>query len=355
MFVDRVKIMVSAGKGGNGCISFRREKFVPMGGPDGGDGGIGGSVYLKVDTGQQSLIDLHYQQHQRAKHGGQGGGQCCTGACAPDLIVPVPPGTIVIDYDTDEVLADLSEPGQTWLAAKGGRGGLGNTHFKTPEVRAPYKSTPGDPGEERTLTLVLKSVADVGLVGYPNAGKSTLISAITDARPKTAPYPFTTLHPVIGILEFPDFFRIRIADIPGLIDGAHEDIGLGHEFLRHIERCKVLIYILDTAGVDQRKPWDDFEALRRELDLHQPGLSQRAAIIVANKMDLPEAQENIIELRQRIGDEIPIFELSALERQNLGRMVNELRTIISAAQKIEAAKAAKAAEAAAENAESAED
>lgn len=327
MFIDRVRILVAAGNGGNGCISFRREKYVPMGGPNGGDGGAGGDVVLRATSNLESLTDLYFNQHQRARHGGNGTGKDRHGATAPTLVVPVPSGTVVYDYDTREFLADLSEPGQEWLAAKGGKGGFGNARFKTPENRAPYKSTPGEEGEERKLLLELKSIADVGLVGYPNAGKSTLIAAVTDARPKTAPYPFTTLSPVIGILEFPDFFRIRFADIPGLIDGAHENIGLGHAFLRHIERCRVLVFILDMAGVDQRLPWEDFEALKRELELHEEGLSQRPSFVVANKMDLPEAAEHLREFRARYPG-LEVFETSALERQNLGLLVNAVRRLL---------------------------
>lgn len=327
MFIDRTKVFIKAGNGGNGCISFRREKYVPNGGPDGGDGGRGGNVIFRVDEGQQSLVDVHYQQHLTAKNGGNGSGRDKTGAGAADLIVLLPPGTVVHDAVTHEVLADLSELGGEWIAAKGGQGGLGNTHFKTPENRAPYKSTPGTEGEERVYILELKSIADVGLVGYPNAGKSTLISSISQARPKTAPYPFTTLNPIVGVVEFPDFYRLRVADIPGLIEGASENVGLGHDFLRHIERCKILVYVLDIAGVDQRKPYDDLVALQRELELYQEGLSSRAIFIVANKIDHPDyqeqIQENLLELKQRTT--LPIFEISALERKNLGKFVNELR------------------------------
>lgn len=327
MFIDRTKVFVKAGKGGNGCISFRRERYVPNGGPDGGDGGRGGNVIFRVDEGQESLIDVHYQQHLTARNGENGSGRDKTGAGAEDLIVLLPRGTVVHDCETQEILADLSEPNQEWIAAKGGRGGLGNTHFKTPENRAPYKSTPGTEGEERVYMLELKSIADVGLVGFPNAGKSTLLSSISNARPKTASYPFTTLNPIIGIVKFPDFFRLRIADIPGLIDGASENVGLGHDFLRHIERCKILIYVLDVAGVDQRNPYEDLLTLQQELELYQPGLSQRASLIVANKIDHPEYQdvikENLVQLREKTN--LPIFEISALEKKQLGKLVNELR------------------------------
>lgn len=329
MFVDRVKIKVKGGRGGDGCASFRREKYVPFGGPSGGDGGHGGSVILRAVAGEQSLVDLHFAPHQEAKPGEHGRGKDQYGATGVDRVIRVPIGTVVKDVETGEFLADLCEEGQQFVAAQGGRGGCGNRHFKTSTNQAPRTFEPGQKGEERQLELVLKSVADVGLVGYPNGGKSTLISDVSNAHPKTAAYPFTTLHPVVGRVEFPDFFRFTMADIPGLIDGAHDNVGLGHDFLRHIERCRLLIYVLDTAGVDGRKPWDDLAALQRELELYLPGLSQRATLVVANKMDLPEAVENLAELRTHTG--LPIMPVSALEKTHLDELLTELRRLLEKA------------------------
>lgn len=323
MFVDRVKIKVRAGRGGDGCASFRREKYVPFGGPNGGDGGDGGSVIIRAVSGEQSLVDLYYMPHQEAQNGEGGHGKDQYGATGKDRLILVPLGTVVRDVETREFIADLCVAGQELVAARGGRGGHGNRHFKTSTNQAPRTFESGQKGEERQLELELKSIADVGLVGYPNAGKSTIISAVSNAHPKTAPYPFTTLHPVVGLVEFPDFYRFTMADIPGLIEGAHQNIGLGHDFLRHIERCRVLIYVLDTAGVDGRKPWDDFDALQRELELYLPGLSQRATLVVANKMDLPEATENLAELQQHLS--LPLLQISALEKEHLDALLTTLR------------------------------
>ncbi len=328
MFVDRTKIKVRGGKGGNGCACFRHEKYVPLGGPDGGDGGHGGSVILRAVTGQQSLVDLYYMPHYEGKNGDNGQSKGCHGRRGEPRLVDVPIGTMVKDPETGSVLADLAAEGAEFVAAEGGRGGFGNIHFANSTNRAPRTCETGTPGEERQLLIELKTVADVGLVGYPNAGKSTLITAISDAHPKTAPYPFTTLHPVVGVVKFPDFRRFTVADIPGLIDGAHENIGLGHDFLRHIERCRVLVYVLDMAGVDQRKPWEDLAALHRELELYQPGLSRRAAFILANKMDLPEAEKTLRTFKRRNplkGEHLPILEISALEHGHLHKLLNHLR------------------------------
>lgn len=326
MFVDRVAVYIKGGSGGDGCISFRREKYVPKGGPDGGDGGKGGSVILKAARGEQSLVSLRFNQHCTAKNGGHGRGKGCHGAAGPDLVVRVPIGTVIYSEESGEIIGDLTKDEQEIVVGKGGRGGLGNPRFANGQRRAPRIATPGNPGQECRLILELKTIADVGLVGYPNAGKSTLIAAISDARPKTAPYPFTTLHPVVGVVDLPDFFRYTVADIPGLIDGAHENVGLGHEFLRHIERCRILVYVLDTAGIDGRTPWDDFDALKRELELHKEGLSQRPSIIVANKSDLDEAEENLAELRDHMDS--PVMALSALNQNHTDELVQALRKLI---------------------------
>jgi len=328
MFVDRVKIKVRGGHGGKGCCSFLREKYVPLGGPNGGDGGHGGSVIFRAASGQQSLVDLYYMPHYEAKNGVHGKGKDMHGHRGADRVIEVPVGTLIRDIATGELLGDLCVVGQECVAAKGGKGGFGNTRFITSTNRGPRTTTPGEAGEEKELALELKTVADVGLVGYPNAGKSTLICAVSDAHPKVAAYPFTTLHPVVGVVEFPDFTRLTIADIPGLIDGAHLNVGLGHEFLRHIERCRILVYVLDTAGVDQREPWDDLEALQRELELHQEGLSRRAVLVLANKMDLPEAAEKLEQLRARTP--LPILPVSAREQEHLDAFLAEIRARLPA-------------------------
>lgn len=310
-FIDKTQIRVKAGDGGSGSCSFRREKFIPKGGPDGGDGGAGGNVILEASTSESSLVSLVFKRSYRAKNGTNGAGKGLYGHKGDDLILKVPVGTVVRDLDSGEVIADLDENGAQAIVANGGRGGRGNIHFATSTNRAPRKFETGREGEERQLELELKMIADAGLVGYPNAGKSTLISNLSDARPKVAPYPFTTLHPVVGVVEYPDYRRLTLADIPGLIDGAHRNVGLGHAFLRHIERTSVLLYVLDMGGVDGRAPWDDLASLEQELELYLPGLSKRPSLIVANKMDLPDAEANLAELKQRLaGDAREIIPVS---------------------------------------------
>ena len=328
MFVDKVTIRVIAGKGGNGCCSFRREKFIPKGGPDGGDGGDGGSVWLEASTGEQSLVSLVYQTRYRAQNGPGGKGAGMHGRNADDITVKVPVGTVVIDNATKELLGDLDAPGAKLLVAQGGRGGRGNARFASSTNRVPRYAEPGTEGEEKELFLELKTIADGGLVGYPNAGKSTLLGALSAARPKVAPYPFTTLHPVVGVIEFdyPDYTKLTLADIPGLIDGAHENVGLGHSFLKHIERTKVLIYVLDMAGTDGRDPVEDFHHLQNELELYQAGLTERPTLIAANKMDAPEAAENLCRLEAEIGDKYRIVPITAAtgELGDLKKLFKEL-------------------------------
>ena len=327
MFVDRIKIYIKAGNGGNGCTSFRREKYIPKGGPNGGNGGNGGSVIIRADKSRDSLVDLKYQQHVTAKNGEPGQGSDKHGANAEDLIVLVPPGTLVMDLENDcYEIDDLDEEGQEVLVAAGGHGGRGNKSFATSTNRAPRKCTPGYPGEERTLLLELKTIADVGLVGYPNAGKSTYLKAVSDADPKTAPYPFTTLHPMVGVIEFDDYTRMTIADIPGLIDGASENIGLGHHFLRHIERTKVLLYVLDMAGTDNRLPWDDFENLKKELELYKEGLTDKPSLILANKMDEEVSAENLEELKKKV--DIPIITSIAELGEGTEESIKQLRELV---------------------------
>ncbi len=331
MFVDRVKISVKGGRGGNGCVSFHREKFVPRGGPDGGNGGNGGSVVLKADVNEQSLIDLSYNRHYDAANGPNGKGKNMYGRNADNVVVKVPVGTVVNDAETGEFLGDLDTAGMELVVAAGGKGGKGNAAFATSGNRAPRIAEEGTEGEEKLLLLELKTIADAGLVGYPNAGKSTLLRALSAAKPKVAPYPFTTLHPMVGVVEYEDFSRLTVADIPGLIDGAHRNVGLGHHFLRHIERTHLLIYVIDMAGIDGRTPWDDFRHLQNELELYMKGLSKRPALIAANKMDLPESAENLALLQDELAaepieiipisaDKCDIGELKALLRRKVGEL-----------------------------------
>jgi len=326
MFVDKVKINVKGGDGGNGCASFRREKFIPKGGPSGGDGGNGGSVILIADTGQQSLVDFYYKRHYRGKNGENGRSRDQYGKNGKDVELRVPVGTIVKDADAGfNILFDLDKPGARCTIANGGVGGRGNIHFTSSTNRIPREWEPGTPGETRNLELELKTIADIGLVGYPNAGKSTLLGALSAARPKIAPYPFTTLRPVVGTVEFADYYRISMADIPGLIDGAHENVGLGHDFLRHIERTRILVYVLDMAAFDGRNPYDDFLSLKKELDLYLDGLSSRPAVIAANKMDLSEAAQNLKDFKEKVYD-IQIIPISASNSDNLDEILDILRT-----------------------------
>ena len=338
MFVDRIKIHARAGDGGNGCVSFRREKFVPRGGPDGGDGGKGGDIILETDVHTDNLVDFFYRPLLRAKSGQHGMGKDMYGKAGAESVFKVPVGTVVFRYapgnnaaesETEsmsespelvsaaqEMLADLSEPAQRFVLCRGGAGGKGNTHFKSSRNRVPRQFTEGDPGEEGDFLLELRMIADVGLVGYPNAGKSTLLGRLSAAHPKVAPYPFTTLNPIVGVVEFDDYQRLTVADIPGLIEGAHRNVGLGHDFLRHIVRCKLLVFVLDTAGSEGRNPINDLQTLRRELDLYDPMLSRRPWLIAANKMDLAEASENLRTLKQRFPDR-KIVPLSAKENDGI--------------------------------------
>ena len=329
MFVDKAIITVKGGDGGDGCCSFRREKFIPKGGPDGGNGGPGGDVIIETAPGEQSLVSYVYNRHFRAGNGPNGKAKDRLGRRADDRVIKVPAGTVLSDADNGELIADLTRPGMRFVIAKGGRGGRGNSCFASSVNRAPRQKEDGLPGEERRIELELKLIADVGLVGFPNAGKSTLLGAVSHAHPKVAPYPFTTLHPVIGVVEFPDFSKLTIADIPGLIDGAHDNVGLGHSFLRHIERTKMLAYVLDMGGVDGRKPWEDLEHLRNELELYMKGLSKRPAVIVANKMDLPESAENLeILLASGLVTNMDVIPVSAGMGEDLGPLVAKLKAML---------------------------
>jgi GTP-binding protein len=301
MFIDEAKVELKSGDGGHGCVSFRREKFIPKGGPDGGNGGKGGDVVLLCDRNEGDLQAYRWQPHRSARNGTPGMGRQCAGPDGEDLILRVPPGTQVVDDVSGRLLAELTEHNERVVILAGGKGGMGNMNFKSSVNQAPRRTTPGYPGEFGTYRLVLKTIADIGLVGYPNAGKSTLTNAFTAARPKMAPYPFTTLHVNVGVIEYPETFgRIFMADIPGLIEGAHENRGLGHQFLRHIERCTLLVFILDMAGSENRKPWDDFRILERELALYSPILARKPRLVVANKMDLPEAAANLAKFCEKV-------------------------------------------------------
>ncbi len=294
-FVDSVVVHVSGGNGGNGCVSFRREKYVPKGGPDGGDGGRGGHVILRAERNADSLISLFFNPQQHAPDGGHGKGSRMHGRNGADLRIPVPCGTVITDVETGSVLADLTDTDQEVLVAKGGKGGLGNPHWQTSTHQTPYEHSNGEEGEQLSLRLDLKLLADVGLVGMPNAGKSSLLGAISNAHPKVGAYAFTTLHPVIGTVTVGEDFEARnytVADIPGLVKGAHEGVGLGDHFLRHVERAACLALVIDMAGSEGRDPVEDYETLRRELKLYRHDLPDRSFLVVANKMDLPEAEEH---------------------------------------------------------------
>lgn len=352
MFVDHIKVQAKAGSGGNGCVSFRREAFVPKGGPDGGDGGRGGSIVLRADVHTDNLTRYFYEPILKAKSGQNGLGKECSGKSAPDKVFAVPAGTLVfrlpqraveeglepsVEYGTNsqfidlerspqdplkeraavnphdlELLADLREPGQEFVLCRGGKGGLGNVHFKSSRNRVPTQFTYGEDGEEGEFYLELRKIADVGLVGYPNAGKSTLLTRLSAARPKVAAYPFTTLTPHLGVVEGEGFKRFSVADIPGLIEGAHRNVGLGHEFLRHIVRCKLLAFVVDAAGSEGRDPVSDIQNLRRELDLYDSTLSQRPWVILANKVDLAEAGPWLDVLKKRF-QKIEVLPLSAAQ------------------------------------------
>lgn len=319
MLYDRAKIFIKAGDGGNGSASFRREKFVPWGGPDGGDGGRGGSVYLEVDPSLNTLLPFKFKTHYRAESGGNGGKQQKHGKAGEDLYIKVPPGTIFyteVDPDNPDEPAlqgDLTVPGQSIMVGRAGRGGLGNTHFKTSTHQAPKMAQKGEPGEERWLRLELKLIADVGLVGFPNAGKSSLLTACTAATPKIGDYPFTTLEPNLGVVQIDVDTAFVMADIPGLIEGASQGVGLGHEFLRHVERTRLLLHVLDGSGLSGRDPIQDYEQINHELAEYRPELAQKPQIVVINKIDMPETQENLPRLRKYFrGKDAEFYEVSAI-------------------------------------------
>ncbi|MSU73260.1 MAG: GTPase ObgE [Opitutus sp.] len=327
MFVDECTVKLTAGDGGRGCISFRREKYEPWGGPNGGDGGRGGDVILLGDVNTNNLVDYKFQPHWRAERGEHGQGADCHGRDGKPNLMKLPLGTVVLDLATDKPVAELIEDGQQIVLCKGGNGGWGNTHFKTSTNRAPKRANPGHPGEHGHYRLVLKSIADVGLVGFPNAGKSSLMTRITKARPKTAAYPFTTLHPQIGVIDYSDEVkgtkRLLLADVPGLIEGAHENRGLGHRFLRHIERCALLMFLVDMAGTDARKPVDDYKHLLNELKLYDPKMLDKPRLVVANKMDKPEAAALLAKFKTKYKT-VDLLKISCLTGDGLDRLKKEL-------------------------------
>lgn len=328
-FADLVRIYVQAGNGGNGVASFRREKFVPYGGPNGGDGGEGGSVIFVADKDTGSLLPLYFEPHQRAGHGEKGRGRQCSGHAGAHRRVPVPCGTEVRDADTGEWIGEVLTDGEELVVAQGGKGGLGNCHFVSSTHQAPRECTPGTEGVSRRLLLELKLISEAGLVGFPNAGKSSLIGRMTGAHPRVAAYPFTTLHPVVGIVNYPDYETVSLADIPGLISGAHEGAGLGHDFLRHIERTRFLVLVIDLSGIDGRHPADDYFALCRELELYSLDLSARARMVVGNKIDTPEARANLSEFQHRTG--IDPLRVSAETGEGLEEFKRLLRAGVMAA------------------------
>jgi GTP-binding protein len=359
MFVDRVRVFAQAGKGGRGSVSFRREKFVPKGGPDGGDGGRGGDVILRADRHVDNLANLFYEPIIKAKNGGHGMGKKMAGRAGANKIVKVPVGTIAFsaaqvppvilseaegsrettstipprDSSTSlgmtdkEPLIDLIRDGEEFVLCRGGAGGKGNVHFKSSRNRAPRQYTEGEEGEQGNFLFELRTIADAGLVGYPNAGKSTLLRKVSAARPKVAAYPFTTLHPIVGVMEMPAYRRATIADIPGLIEGAHRGVGLGHEFLRHITRCGILVFVIDVAGSEGRNPIEDLQNLRREIDLYDPALSSRPWLVVANKMDLPDAERNLRAVQERF-PKIKIIPTSAAKGEGIAQLKKTLAAIM---------------------------
>ncbi|PYJ86033.1 MAG: GTPase ObgE [Verrucomicrobia bacterium] len=394
MFIDEVKIFARAGHGGKGCIAFLRETSRPKGGPAGGNGGHGGDVILQADHDLNNLIAQYYQPRLIAEKGENGMGKGMDGHAGKDLLVKVPCGTLVwrlpssksgdaSDAETDEklmpaplklstgkrpilryagserameinleaeaaeptavhthekgeLITDLTNHGQQFVLRKGGRGGLGNRNFATAARQAPRFAQPGEPGEEGEFLLELRIIADVGLVGYPNAGKSTLLTAISKARPKIAPYPFTTLTPQIGIVEYPDWHRLTVCDVPGLIEGAHKNVGLGHSFLRHIERCKILVLLLDMAATDGRQPWDDYQQLLNELSLYDPTLLDKPRLVVANKMDEPVAEENLKKFKRRIR-KTPLLPIAAAFDEGTGKFKKLIREAVVEAVEVELA------------------
>ncbi len=328
MFVDYVKVYVKGGDGGNGMVAYRREKYVPKGGPAGGDGGNGADVVFEVDEGLRTLMDFRYQRHFKADRGEHGMSKSMHGKNAQPMVVKVPPGTVVRDVATNEKIADLTINGQRAVIAKGGRGGRGNTRFATPANPAPEIAENGEPGQERDVILELKVLADVGLVGFPSVGKSTLLSVVSAAKPKIAEYHFTTIVPNLGVVETEDGRSFVMADLPGLIEGAHQGVGLGHQFLRHIERTRVIVHVIDMSAMEGRDPYTDYVTINEELRQYNLRLTERPQIIVANKMDIPGSEENLEKFKEQLEKDLPIFPISAVTRQGLRDLLFKIADLL---------------------------
>ncbi len=328
MFVDKAKINIKAGNGGDGCVAFHREKYISKGGPDGGDGGKGGDIIFEVDEGLRTLVDFKYKSKYIAKNGKDGQGCNKSGKASDDLIIKVPPGTLVKEYETGMLLADLKTQGQRAIIVKGGKGGAGNQHFATSKRQLPSFAKLGEKGEEKTISLQLKMLADVGLVGFPNAGKSTLLSVVSAATPKIADYPFTTLEPNLGVVKVDEGASFVMADIPGLIEGAHEGVGLGHDFLKHIERTRLLLHVVDLASTDGREPVDDFYAINKELKEYSSKLSEKTQVVVGNKIDIcdKEVLEAFRNLMEKEG--LKFFEISAATKMGVKELVGYLENTL---------------------------
>ncbi|EZH67991.1 GTPase ObgE [Bacillaceae bacterium JMAK1] len=336
MFIDYVNIFIKSGDGGNGMVAFRREKYVPDGGPAGGDGGKGGDIIFRVDEGLRTLMDFRYQKHFKADRGEHGRSKNQHGKNANPSTVLVPPGTVIKDKESGAVIADLTEHNEEALVAKGGRGGLGNTRFATPKNPAPEHAENGEPGIERELILELKLLADVGLIGFPSVGKSTLLSVATSAKPKIADYPFTTIKPNLGVVQAEDGRSFVLADLPGLIEGAHEGVGLGHQFLRHIERTKVLVHLIDVSGLSGRDPYEDYVTINEEIKAYNEVLTKRPQIVVANKTDMPDSEETLRALLEKLDDDVTVYQLSTLNRQGLHALIETIANELEHAPEIDA-------------------
>lgn len=322
MFIDRAKIYVKAGDGGNGMVSFHREKYIAAGGPDGGDGGKGGDVIFQVDEGLNTLIDFRFKKHFKAEPGQDGGPSNCSGKNGQDMVIKVPLGTVIKDEETDMIISDLVKPNQTYVIAKGGRGGKGNQHFATPTRQVPNFAKSGNPGEERNLMLEMKMIADVGLLGFPNVGKSTILSMVSAAKPKIANYHFTTLVPNLGVVQIEQGKSFVIADIPGLIEGAHQGVGLGHEFLRHVERTKLLVHVVDVSGIEGRDAVEDFDTINAELEKYNRVLASRPQVVAANKMDIPGSEENYLHFKEELEKRgYRVFGISAATNKGLKELM----------------------------------
>lgn len=324
MFVDQVSVYVKAGDGGNGIAAFRREKYVPKGGPAGGDGGNGGDIIFKVDEGLSTLMDFRYNRHFKAERGENGMSKGKHGKNAEQYIIPVPPGTTVYDEDAKEIIADLITHNQEAIIVNGGNGGRGNMRFANPRNPAPNMSENGEPGEERNINLELKVIADVGLVGFPSVGKSTLLSVVSAARPKIADYHFTTLAPNLGVVDTSDGRSFVMADLPGLIEGAHEGVGLGYQFLRHVERTRLIVHIIDMASIEGRDPYEDYQTIKNELLEYDGNLGAEKQVIVANKMDMPDAEEHLNRFKEKLGENEKVYSISTITKEGITELLYKI-------------------------------